>query len=74
MAKSYLTSIFSTPSNWPKWRYDPMVLEELVNLVRIEVTLYPTPDLAFSNHSNPVSCNEGLETEPSEIVISRKYN
>ena len=74
MATSYLTSIFSTPSNWPKWRYDPMVLEELVNLVRLEVTLYPTPDLAFSNNSNPVSCKGGLETETNEIVISMKYN
>jgi len=74
MATSYLTTIFSTPSNWPKWRYDPMVLEELVNLVRLEVTLYPTPDLAFRDNSSPVSCKGGLETETNEIIISMKYN
>ena len=74
MATSYLTSIFSTPSNWPKWRYDPMVLEELVNLVRLEVTLYPTPELAFRHNSSPVSCKGGLETETNEIIISMKYN
>ena len=74
MATSYLTSIFSTPTSWPKWRYDQSVLEELVNLVKLEVVLRPTPDLAFKDNVNPVSCKGGLETENSEIIVSMKYN
>ena len=74
MATSYLTSIFSTPTSWPKWRYDQSILEELVNLVKLEVVLRPTPDLAFKDNVNPVSCKGGLETENSEIIVSMKYN
>ena len=74
MATSYLTSIFSAPTSWPKWRYDQSVLEELVNLVKLEVVLRPTPDLAFKDNVNPVSCKGGLETENSEIIVSMKYN
>ena len=74
MATSYLTSIFSTPSNWPKWRYDQGVLSELVNLVKLEVILRPTNEYAFKNKVNPVSCKGGLETETNEIIISKKYN
>ena len=74
MATSYLTSIFSTPTSWPKWRFDQSVLEELVNLVKLEVVLRPTPDLAFKDNVNPVSCKGGLETENNEIIFSMKYN
>ena len=74
MATSYLTSIFSTPSSWPKWRYDQSVLEELVNLVKLEVILRPTTELAFKDNVNPISCKGGLETENNEIIISMKYN
>ncbi len=74
MATSYLTTIFSTPSSWPKWRFDQSVLEELVNLVKLEVVLRPTPDLAFKDNVNPVSCKGGLETENNEIIFSMKYN
>ena len=74
MATSYLTSIFSTPTSWPKWRYDQSVLEELVNLVKLEVILRPTTELAFKDNVNPVSCKGGLETEKNEIIISMKYN
>ena len=74
MATSYLTSIFSTPSNWPRWRYDQSALEELVNLVKLEVILRPTTELAFKENVNPVSCKGGLETENEEIIISMKYN
>ncbi len=74
MATSYLTSIFSTPTSWPKWRYDQSILEELVNLVKLEVVLRPTPHLAFKDNVNPVSCKGGLETENSEIIVSMKYN
>jgi len=74
MATSYLTTIFSTPSSWPKWRYDQSVLEELVNLVKLEVILRPTTELAFKDNVSPVSCKGGLETENDEIIISMKYN
>ena len=74
MATSYLTSVFSTPSTWPRWRYDQSVLEELVNLVKLEVILRPTTELAFKDKVNPVSCKGGLETENDEIIISMKYN
>ena len=74
MATSYLTSIFSTPSSWPRWSYDQSVLEELVNLVKLEVILRPTTELAFKDNVNPVSCKGGLETENNEIIISMKYN
>ena len=74
MATSYLTSVFSTPSTWPRWRYDQSVLEELVNLVKLEVILRPTPELAFEHNVNPVSCKGGLETENEEIIVSMKYN
>ena len=74
MATSYLTSIFSTPSSWPRWRYDQSVLEELVNLVKLEVILRPTTELAFKDNVNPISCKGGLETENNEIIISMKYN
>ena len=74
MATSYLTSVFSTPSTWPRWRYDQSVLEELVNLVKLEVILRPTTELAFKDKVNPVSCKGGLETENEEIIISMKYN
>ncbi len=74
MATSYLTSVFSTPSTWPRWRYDQSVLEELVNLVKLEVILRPTTELAFKNKVNPVSCKGGLETENEEIIVSMKYN
>ena len=74
MATSYLTSIFSTPSTWPRWRYDQSVLEELVNLVKLEVILRPTTELAFKDKVNPVSCKGGLETENEEIIVSMKYN
>ena len=74
MATSYLTSVFSTPSTWPRWRYDQSVLEELVNLVKLEVILRPTTELAFKDKVNPVSCKGGLETENEEIIVSMKYN
>ena len=74
MATSYLTSVFSTPSTWPRWRYDQSVLEELVNLVKLEVILRPTTELAFKDKVNPVSCKGGLETENEEIIFSMKYN
>ena len=74
MATSYLTSIFSTPSTWPRWRYDQSALEELVNLVKLEVILRPTTELAFKDKVNPVSCKGGLETENEEIIVSMKYN
>lgn len=74
MATSYLTSVFSTPSSWPRWRYDQSVLEELVNLVKLEVILRPTTELAFKDNVSPVSCKGGLETENDEIIISMKYN
>ena len=74
MATSYLTSVFSTPSTWPRWRYDQSVLEELVNLVKLEVILRPTTELAFKDKVNPVSCKGGLETENDEIIVSMKYN
>ena len=74
MATSYLTTIFSTPSNWPRWRYDQTTLAELVDLVKLEVILRPTNEYAFKNKVNPVSCKGGLETETNEIIISKKYN
>ena len=74
MATSYLTSVFSTPSTWPRWRYDQSALEELVNLVKLEVILRPTTELAFKDKVNPVSCKGGLETENEEIIVSMKYN
>ncbi len=74
MATSYLTSIFSTPSSWPSWRYDEDIREELVNLVKLEVTLRPSNELALSEKVNPVSCSGGLETDVEKIIISKKYN
>ena len=52
MATSYLTSIFSTPSSWPSWRYDEEIREELVNLVKLEITLRPTKELALNEQVN----------------------
>ena len=74
MATSYLTSIFSTPSSWPSWRYDEDIREELVNLVKLEITLRPSNKLALSEQVNPVSCIGGLETDTEQIIISKKYN
>lgn len=74
MATSYLTSIFSTPSAWPTWRFDERIREELVNLVKLEITLRPTTELAFKESVNPVSCVGGLETEVNDILMSKKYN
>ena len=74
MATNYLTSIFSTPSSWPSWKYDERIREELVNLVKLEITLRPTTELAFRENVNPVSCKGGLETEVNDILISKKYN
>ena len=74
MATSYLTSIFSTPSSWPSWRYDEEIREELVNLVKLEITLRPSNELALNEQVNPVSCIGGLETDIDQIIISKKYN
>ena len=74
MATSYLTSIFSTPSSWPSWRYDEDIREELVKLVKLEITLRPSKELALSEQVNPVSCMGGLETDVEKIIISKKYN
>ena len=74
MATSYLTSIFSTPSSWPSWRYDEDIREELVKLVKLEITLRPSKELALSEQVNPVSCMGGLETDIEKIIISKKYN
>ena len=74
MATGYLTSIFTTPSHWPRWRYDQKTLDDLVNLVKLEVTLYPETKLAFQKDINPISCKGGLELNKDEIKITRKFN
>ena len=74
MATSYLTSIFSTPSSWPSWRYDEEIRDELVNLVKLEITLRPSNELAINEQVNPVSCIGGLETAIDQIIISKKDN
>ncbi len=74
MAKSYLTSVFSTPSSWRSWRYDERFKEELVEMVKLQVTLRPTTELALTQKVNPVSCEGGLEVEDTELILTKKYN
>ena len=68
MAKSYLTSVFSTPSSWRSWRYNEKFKEELVEMVRLQVTLRPTTELALTQKVNPVSCEGGLEFEETDLI------
>jgi len=74
MAKSYLTSVFSTPSSWRSWRYNEKFKGELVEMVKLQVTLRPTTELALTQKVNPVSCEGGLETEDTELILTKKYN
>jgi len=74
MAKSYLTSVFSTPSSWRSWRYNEKFKEELVEMVRLQVTLRPTTELALTQKVNPVSCEGGLEFEETDLILTIKYN
>ena len=74
MAKSYLTSVFSTPSSWRSWRYNERFKEELVEMVKLQVTLRPTTKLALAQNVNPVSCEGGLEFEDTELILTKKYN
>ncbi len=74
MAKSYLTSVFSTPSSWRSWRYNEKFKEELVEMVRLQVTLRPTTELALTQKVNPVSCEGGLEFEETDLILTKKYN
>lgn len=74
MAKSYLTSVFSTPSSWRSWRYNEKFSEDLVNLVKLQVTLRPTNKLALKETVYPVSCEGGLEYEKEELILTKKYN
>ena len=74
MAKSYLTSVFSTPSSWRSWRYNERFKEELVEMVKLQVTLRPTTELALTQKVNPVSCEGGLEVEDTELILTKKYN
>jgi len=74
MAKSYLTSVFSTPSSWRSWRYNEKFKGELVEMVKLQVTLRPTTELALSQKVNPVSCEGGLEFEETDLILTKKYN
>ena len=74
MAKSYLTSVFSTPSSWRSWRYNEKFKEELVEMVKLQVTLRPTTELALTQKVNPVSCEGGLEFEETDLILTKKYN
>ena len=74
MAKSYLTSVFSTPSSWRSWRYNEKFKGELVEMVKLQVTLRPTTELALTQKVNPVSCEGGLESEDTELILTKKYN
>lgn len=74
MAKSYLTSVFSTPSSWRSWRYNEKFKEELVEMVKLQVTLRPTTELALAQKVNPVSCEGGLEFEETDLILTKKYN
>ena len=74
MAKSYLTSVFSTPSSWRSWRYNEKFKGELVEMVKLQVTLRPTTELALTQKVNPVSCEGGLEVEDTELILTKKYN
>ena len=74
MAKSYLTALFSTPSSWRSWRYNEKLKEELVEMVKLQVTLRPTTELALTQKVNPVSCEGGLEFEETDLILTKKYN
>ena len=74
MAKSYLTSVFSTPSSWRSWRYNEKFKEELVEMVKLQVTLRPTTELPLTQKVNPVSCEGGLEFEETDLILTKKYN
>ena len=43
-------------------------------MVKLQVTLRPTTELALVKNVNPVSCEGGLEVEDTELILTKKYN
>ena len=73
-AASYLTQVFTAPTQWNAWRYDKGFTQKLVNFVQLEVTLKPTQSYAVKNKVRPFSCGGSLASDYQQIEITRKFN
>ena len=73
-AASYLSEVFTAPTQWNAWRYDKGFTQKLVNFVQLEVTLKPTQSYAVKNKVRPFSCGGSLASDYQQIEITRKFN
>lgn len=73
-AASYLTNIFTPPSKWASWRNDEKLSKQLVEFVKLEITLKPTSKYAVLNKVRPFTCEGNLASSYEDVKITRRFN